>query len=167
MFFQGAIAAANPRRRWVAAVCVAGVLILLTSGASAASVVAHKTKDRSRFTADDLARVTAVAGAASFVASLVLYQLSQRALIRLDDRLSVRDEEGRIYGIGHAKATEELDWINNTRAAAATTAGLGLLAMGFGVGLLAAMPDEGQTHRGAVHIQPVAGGAWAGWRLRW
>ncbi len=188
MYRAGAISAPNRGRPSVAnpwlALSVCALLVLIASEGAAlkptvqaapkVSVVAPAPvpvvsagPDRSRFTAHDLALVSVVVGAASFAASVVLYQLSQRALIRLDERLSSRDEQGLIKGISHAKATEELNWINNQRMAASVTAGLGLAVMGFGVGVIAATPARQAGVRTGLRMRPLAGGAWAGWEFGW
>lgn len=164
------------RRRHVVAAILALVLASsLAEPLAAAPAVSRKAPaavssqgpDRSRFTATDLARVSAVSGAALFVGSVVLYQFSQRALIRLDDRLAVRDDDGLITGIGVTKARDEMLWINNQRTAAAVTAGLGLAAIGFGVGVLVATPDAPRVAASGLRLAATDGGFWAGWELGW
>lgn len=149
------------------------LLLTLASLAPRAATAAQPTAaakvepHRDGFKTADLGRVTAIGGAASFVGALVLLQLSQSGLARLDERLSNRDGDGRITGISYSKAQEELDMLNQQRLGAAILGTVGLVAMGFACGVLVASDGESIGWRHAPVLAPNGDGMRAGWLVRW
>lgn len=144
-----------------------GAVLASQTAKAAAAAAARTGKRASSFTARDLGRVTAVGGAASFVGSVILYQLSQASLARLDGRLAHQNSDGRIIGISYDKAGEELGLINRQRLGAAVLGMVGLAAMGFGAGVLAGSspPSVGLIHEPLVAPSPA--GVQVGWAVRW
>lgn len=137
------------------------------AAAAAPKPAAGSVAQRGQFSAADLGRATAIGGAASFVGALVLFQLSQAGLTRLDGRLGSRDDEGRVTGIAYDKAQDELALINRQRLAGAILGTVGLAAMGFACGVLVATSPPAVGWQHTPMVAPSADGLQAGWLVRW